>query len=106
MSRTIRFGLYGCNMYRTRDLVAGAECAAPGVVKITACHDIDPAKACFTAEKYGGRAFDSLDAFLACEEVDVVIISLPAYLHAAAYAHAARAGKAIYLERPIPLPAF
>lgn len=101
MSRSIRFGLYGCNMYRTRDLVAGAEAAAPGVVKITACYDIDQAKARFAAEKYHGRAFDSLDAFLACEEVDVVLISLPAHLHAEAYARTAKSGKTIYLEKPI-----
>lgn len=101
MSRSIRFGLYGCNMYRTRDLVAGAEAAAPGVVKIAACYDIDTAKARFAADKYGGRAFDSLDAFLACDEVDVVLISLPAYLHAEAFARTARSGKVIYLEKPI-----
>lgn len=101
MSRQIRFGLYGCNMYRTRDLVAGAEAAAPGVVKIAACYDVDQAKAKFAAEKYGGRAFDSLDSFLACPEVDVVLISLPAYLHAEAFARTARTGKAIYLEKPI-----
>src|SRR4051812_1498792 len=86
MTRTLRFGLYGCNMYRTRDLLAGAEAAEPGVVKIVACFDIDVTKARFAAEKYGGHAFSSLDEFLACDEVDVVLISLPAFLHAEAYA--------------------
>ena len=100
-SQQIRFGLYGCNMYRTRDLIEGANAAAGDVVKITACYDLDPEKARIASQKYGGRVFDREEDFLASPEVDVVLISLPAYLHAQAFIHTAKAGKDVYLEKPI-----
>lgn len=101
MKKKIRFGLYGCNMYRTRDLLAGAAAAGKDSIEITACFDIDSEKVRQAAEKYGGRAFSSEAEFLSCPEVDVVLISLPAYLHAQAFIHAAKAGKDVYLEKPI-----
>ncbi|AWI08125.1 Gfo/Idh/MocA family protein [Ereboglobus luteus] len=101
MKNKIRFGLYGCNMYRTRDLMEAAAVAAGDVVRIAACYDIDQSKARFAAEKYGGRAFESEAEFLACPDVDVVLISLPPFLHADAFAKAAQAGKDVYLEKPV-----
>ncbi|HEU5078457.1 MAG TPA: Gfo/Idh/MocA family oxidoreductase [Opitutaceae bacterium] len=101
MKNRIRLGLYGCNMYRTRDLVEGARLAAGDTVVVTACFDIDRSKATQAAEKFGGTAFFTEEEFLACREVDVVLISLPAYLHADAFARTAAAGKDIYLEKPI-----
>lgn len=99
--KKIRLGLYGCNMYRTRDLLAGAEAAMPGVVEVRGAFDIDPARARFAAEKYGGKVFDSVEAFLASPDFDVVLISLPPYLHAGAFARTTDAGKDVYLEKPI-----
>lgn len=99
--RKIRFGLYGCNMYRTRDLMEGAGDAAGDVVEITACFDLDATKAKAAAEKYGGKAYVTEKEFLACPDVDVVLISLPPYLHADAFARTAQAGKDVYLEKPI-----
>ncbi|AWI08145.1 Gfo/Idh/MocA family protein [Ereboglobus luteus] len=101
MKSNIRMGLFGCNMYRTRDLLEAAKAAAPGVVEVTACFDIDPARAEHAAKTYGGRVFKDEESFLACADVDVVLISLPAYLHAGAFARTARAGKDIYLEKPL-----
>ncbi|MDR2673611.1 MAG: Gfo/Idh/MocA family oxidoreductase [Opitutaceae bacterium] len=101
MKNKIRFGLFGCNMYRTRDLMDAAKAAAGAAVEVAACFDIDPAKARHAAEKYGGRAFAAEEEFLACPEVDVVLISLPPYLHADAFARTARAGKDVYLEKPV-----
>jgi len=101
MKTKIRFGLFGCNMYRTRDLLAGAAAAAADSIEIVACYDIDSAKAEAASQKYGGRAFADEAAFLACPEVDVVLISLPAYLHAGAFIRTAKAGKDVYLEKPI-----
>jgi len=98
--RKIRFGLYGCNMYRTRDLMAGALAAAPDAVEVAACLDIDRAKADCAAQKYGGTAYTEEAAFLR-QEMDVVLISLPAFLHADAFARVAQAGYDMYLEKPI-----
>ena len=101
MKAKIRFGLYGCNMYRTRDLMDAARAAAGDAAQVAACFDIDAKRAGHAAEKYGGRVFATLDDFLAFEEMDVVLVSLPAYLHAEAFARCARAGKDVYLEKPI-----
>lgn len=100
-SKKIRFGLYGCNMYRTRDLIDGANAAAGDVVEIVACYDLDPEKARIASERYGGKVFEREEEFLACPEIDVVLISLPAYLHAQAFINTAKAGKDVYLEKPI-----
>ena len=100
MQKTIRFGLFGCNMYRTRDLMAGAA-AVGNPIEVTACYDIDRAKAEAAAKKYGGKAFFDESDFLSCKDVDVVLISLPAYLHAGAFIRTAQAGKDCYLEKPI-----
>jgi predicted dehydrogenase len=96
----IRFGLYGCNMYRTRELVEGAQAACPGQFAIVACYDIDQQKALTVAERLGGVAYDTEAAFLA-HDMDVVLIALPPYLHPAAFTAAARAGKDVYLEKPV-----
>lgn len=101
MKSKIRLGLFGCNMYRTRDLMAGAHLAAGDVVAIAACYDIDPKKADHAAELYHGKAYHTEEEFLAAPDVDVVVISLPPYLHAGAYERTARAGKDVYLEKPI-----
>jgi predicted dehydrogenase len=101
MKQKIRFGLYGCNMYRTRDILAGAHAAAANVVEVAACYDIDSKKADYAAQTYGGKAYRTEAEFLAAPDVDVVIISLPAYLHADAFAHTAKAGKDVYVEKPL-----
>lgn len=101
MKQKIRFGLFGCNMYRTRDLLAGAVAAAGDSIEIVACFDIDAEKAEVASQKYGGKSFTREEEFLAHPDIDVVLISLPAYLHAQAFIHTAKAGKDIYLEKPI-----
>ena len=101
MTKKIRFGLYGCNMYRTRDLLEGARAAAGDVVEIAACYDIDLQKATTAAATYGGKVYSKEEEFLASPDVDVVLISLPAYLHADAFVHTAKAGKDVYLEKPL-----
>lgn len=101
MKKKIRFGLYGCNMYRTRDLMEGAQSAAGEAAEVVASFDIDREKAEFAANKYGGKAFFNERDFLACPDIDVVLISLPAYLHADALVHTVEAGKDIYVEKPI-----
>ncbi len=104
MKSQIRFGLYGCNMYRTRELVEGAQAAHPDKLKIVACYDIVREKADFAAAQYGGKAYYSEPEFLR-HEMDVVLISLPPFLHPDAFARTAAAGKDVYLEKPICIDA-
>jgi len=51
------------------------------------------------AERYGGRAFESLDALL--QEVDIIDVCTPTPEHAAPVIAAARAGKHIVCEKPL-----
>jgi len=99
-SGQFRIGLYGCNMYRTRDLMNGLKSIDQGKSQVTACFDVDREKADFAAKTYGGSPCYNEDDFLK-QNFDVAIISLPAFLHPDAFAHTAAAGKDIYLEKPV-----
>ena len=100
-SRPLRIGLYGCNVnYRTKHLLDGLKDAARGAFEVTAHWDVDPARAELAAKSYGGAACRSEAAFLE-QDFDVALISLPPYLHPQAFTHVARAGKDIYMEKPV-----
>jgi predicted dehydrogenase len=99
-NKQIRFGLYGCNMYRTRDLLTGAEVSRPGVIQVAACYDVDHDKVIHASEAFGGTACFSEEQFLD-QEMDVVLICLPPHFHASTYARVAERGFDVYLEKPI-----
>jgi len=98
--RVIRFGLYGCNMYRTKDLMDAAFLVDRDAVEVGACFDIVKEKADAAALKFGGKACYNLESFLGAD-FDVALISLPPFVHAEAYRACAEAGKDMYLEKPI-----
>lgn len=100
VKKTIRLGLYGCNMYRTRDLIAGVDAGCPGRVKIAACFDVDHEKVNDASKRYGAVACFTEEAFLA-QDMDVVLICLPPFLHADTFERVAAAGYDVYLEKPI-----
>ena len=52
-------------------------------------------------EQYGGRPMDDLDSVLANPGVDAVVIATPTDTHVDYIEAAARAGKAIYCEKPL-----
>ena len=96
----VRFGLYGCNQYRTKDLMTAAKKCYNGKVSITACFDIDADKVNATAAMYNAKACYDLASFLKAD-YDVAVISLPPFLHPDAFAACAAAGRDIYLEKPV-----
>src|SRR6185369_3618846 len=55
------------------------------------------------AAKFGAKVAPSLDAALADSAVDAVVICTPPRSHAAIIEASARAGKAIFCEKPIDL---
>ena len=65
--------------------------------------DLDLAVAEKLAGKHGARATASLDAALADPAVGVVMICTPPRTHAAIIERAARAGKAVFCEKPVDL---
>ena len=65
--------------------------------------DLDLAAAEKLATKYGAHASDDLDAALADPAVGAVLICTPPRTHAALIEQAARAGTAIFCEKPVDL---
>jgi predicted dehydrogenase len=67
--------------------------------QVVGFRDIRPERSQGYAERYGGRAFDSLEALLA--EVDVVSVCTPTDVHYEITMAAARAGKHVVCEKPL-----
>jgi predicted dehydrogenase len=79
---------------------AAALAAAPGA-ELVAVWGRDPAKAADLAGRHGARAYSDVDALLA--DVDAVAIALPPDVQAPLAAHAARAGRHLFLDKPLAL---
>lgn len=72
-------------------------------VKIVAVADIIPEKAEYLAKKFGADVLDHGDKIIAREDIDVVDVCLPTYLHHEYVLKAARAGKHVLCEKPMAL---
>ncbi len=68
--------------------------------ELIACADIRPERAEAMAQKFGCRAYDSMDALLDAERPDSVHLCTPHYLHAPMAQKAARRGIAVFSEKP------
>lgn len=96
---TVRLGLLGAG--RIGKVHAGAIAANPGA-KLVAVADAfpDAAKAIAAAS---GAEVRGADEIMAAGDIDAVLITTPTDLHATMIEQAARAGKAIFCEKPIDL---
>ena len=95
----MRFGLLGTG-YWAAETHAAALVAAPDAT-LVAVWGRDPAKAALLADRYGIRAYEDVDELLA--DVDAVAIALPPDVQAPLAARAARAGKHLFLDKPLAL---
>lgn len=92
----MKFGLVGLGAIgaiRAAALAKNATCSLAGVF------DADPAKS--SAITPGARAFESLDAMLAAETIDAIIISTPPNTHEDFAIRAMTAGKHVLIEKPL-----
>ncbi|HVU15435.1 MAG TPA: inositol 2-dehydrogenase [Candidatus Didemnitutus sp.] len=80
--------------------VHAANLASSGATKLRYVIDVNPAAAAALAEKYGARVADVATA-LADPAVDAVIIASSTDTHAELVIASAKAGKAIFCEKPI-----
>ena len=80
-----------------------ANIAAPPAARLEWVVDLDLAAAQKLAGLHGGRATSDLAAALADANVGAVMICTPPRTHAALIERAARAGKAIFCEKPVDL---
>lgn len=98
MSRTLKVGVVGLGFFGARHARIYAEHPAAELVAVC---DSDPARTAQVAAETGARGFDELRAMLALPDLDAVSICLPDRLHEQAAVAAARAGKAMLLEKPL-----
>jgi len=80
-----------------------ANIAAHPTARLSWVVDLDVAVAAALATKHGARATANLDAALADPGVGAVMICTPPRTHAAIIERAARAGKAVFCEKPVDL---
>lgn len=96
MGESLRGGVIGAGVfggYHARQYAR-----LPGVT-LSAVLDQDPERAAQVALPLGGRAFHDIDAFL--DAVDLVTVASPATSHAEHALAALKAGKPVYVEKPI-----
>ena len=97
--RPVRFGIIGCGRMaqihaRNSRFIAGAELAAYA--------DVDRSRADSFIDQFGGRyACDNANRVIEDPQIDAVIIAIGPQGHAQVGPRAARAGKHIFMEKPI-----
>jgi len=95
--KRVRFGVIGAGGIADRR-------ALPGLLKAPNCElaaVMDVVNAEVLGRKYGVTAYDREEALLAHPNIDAVYIATPVHLHLTHIKQAARAGKSIFVEKPI-----
>ena len=96
MQSTLRAGVIGAGVFGGFHAAKYAQMAD---ISLLGVYDPHPDRAQALAKMHGGRAFSTLNGLL--EAVDVVSITSPAVSHAAAALAALRAGRHVYVEKPL-----
>jgi len=98
--KTWNFGIIGAG------LIADFHARAIGDIpnaKLIGCCDKIKERAEKLAEKYGVSAFESYEALLKSDEIDIVTIATPSGFHAEPTIAAAEAGKHVICEKPLEI---
>ena len=93
-----RFGIIGLGMIA--DMHARAILDIPGAELVAGYH-YKMEKAEHFSKQFGGTPYDSLEAFLAHPDLDIVTICTPSGLHMDSAVAAAEAGKHLIIEKPL-----
>lgn len=96
MSKVLRGGVIGAGVFGGYHARQYAQAEGAG---LAAVFDPDLERAREVATRHGATAFDDLDAFLAA--VDVVTVASPGVRHAEGALAALRAGRSVYVEKPL-----
>lgn len=94
------FGIIGCGMisgFHARAL------AAIDGARLVGVYDPNSASMARAAEAYGVGTFDSMEAMLACPEIDAVCVLTPNGLHAPIALQALAAKKHVVVEKPMAI---
>jgi predicted dehydrogenase len=96
----LRLALLGCG--RIARAHAAAIVAQPQIAQLVAVADADPAAAAALAARHSGtRVVTDLDALLASEDVEALVICTPNALHAEPSIRALDAGRHVLVEKPM-----
>ncbi len=76
---------------------------ASGLARIVAAVDIDTERATAFELEFQCRMMASMDELFACPDIQAVIIAVPNYLHCESVLKAAKAGKQVFVEKPMAL---
>ena len=80
-----------------------AELLAPITDKfqIAAVADADPARRQEATDRFGARAYETFESLLADDQIELIVVALPSFLHASATQAALEAGKHVVCEKPM-----
>jgi predicted dehydrogenase len=94
--KPLRAGVAGAGSFGRHHarIYAGLE-----AVTLMGVYDLDLGRAETLASEHGARGVDDLDALLA--EIDILTVATPAITHAAVALAALKAGKSVYVEKPL-----
>lgn len=98
-SRPVRIASIGIGWWS--DVLADAVARSNGKLELAACFTRSADKRAAFAEKYGCRAAASFEEILADDAIDGIINTTPNHVHLETTAAAARAGKHVFLDKPI-----
>jgi len=98
MDSTLGVAVFGAGRAGAGHARAVAE--TPGT-QLVAVFDVDQQRAAAFAETHGCLAFTDSDEVLRREDIQLVTVALPNFLHEQATVDAASAGKHIFLEKPM-----
>lgn len=98
MEKMIKTGLIGCGKISKGQIAA---IAALDDACITAVCDTSDERLAAICEETGARGYKDYKELLDKEELDLVIISLPHFLHGEATCYAAERGIDVFLEKPM-----
>ena len=101
MSRIINFGIAGCGIIGATH--AQSVKSVPEVGAVAACCDPVPERAKEFAEKYGCKAYDTLEAMLEHEGLDCICVCTPSGMHRDAVIAAAKKGIHSFVEKPLDI---
>jgi predicted dehydrogenase len=98
VNKSLKVGVIGLGFFGSRHASIYAD---HPLAELVAVCDSNPSLATQVSSRTGARAFTDIDELLALPELDAVSICLPDRLHEDAAVAAAKAGKAILLEKPL-----
>lgn len=96
----IRVGILGCGFMGGMHAACYQALAEYGV-QVSMVSDSRPSFAKDLADRYGAKAASSADELIGSDQVDVVDICLPVDLHTSYAVAAMRAGKHVFIEKPV-----